>query len=115
MSHDRYAEATARIVTRIRATADERATGFPHFADPDTGAWTRSPAGDWTGGYWVGQLWLAAEADRDEGLRDQARLWSARLEPRLTSDTIFRGFMFWYGAALGAILADDPAAQALAF
>lgn len=113
-AQDRYAQATSRLVARVRSTALEEAGGFPHVADPATGAWKRSPAGDWTGGFWVGLLWLAAQAEGDEVLRDQARTWCARLEPRLASDTVFRGFLFWYGAAAGAILADDLVAQTLA-
>ena len=62
----------------------------------------------------MGLLWLIAQVDGDGAIRAHARLWSSRLEPRLTSDTVFRGFMFWYGAALGAILSDDAAAEVLA-
>lgn len=60
----------------------------------------------------MGQLWLAAADTGDAKLRAAARLWSARLEPRITSDTIFRGFLFWYGAAVGSLLlADEDAEQ----
>jgi unsaturated chondroitin disaccharide hydrolase len=111
----RQAEARDLLAQRMRATALEDAIGFPHVADPDTGTWRRSPGGDWTGGFYVGSLWLIAYVQDDDALREQARTWSARLEPRLDSDTVFRGFLFWYGAALGAELGgdEDAAARAL--
>ncbi len=97
------------IAARVRQTLAEDSEGFPHFADPKTGEWTRSPAGDWTGGFWVGQLWLLANTDGGEFLAP-ARHFSAKLAPRAASRTIFRGFLFWYGSSLGQILAADPEA-----
>ncbi len=102
------------MLEQIRQTAREDAPGFPHYGDPETGVWTRSPAGDWTGGFWVGELWLAAATTRDPWLRDQARSWSARVLPRAQSDTIFRGFLFWYGAAIGSVLLGDRDAERIA-
>ena len=55
-----WTDALARMRGRIARTAASMTAGFPHFADPATGAWTTSPAGDWTGGFWNGMLWLAA-------------------------------------------------------
>jgi len=86
-------------------------SGFPHFADPATGNWTTSPGGDWTGGFWNGMLWLAARYGDDPRARSWAARWTARLAPRASSDTVFRGFLFYYGAALGALLCGDRAAR----
>jgi unsaturated chondroitin disaccharide hydrolase len=102
------------MLQRIRQTAAEPEPGFPHFADVQSGRWTRSPAGDWTGGFWVGELWLAAKVTGDDGLRLKASAWAERLRPRASSDTIFRGFLFWYGAAIGAQLLGDGVAAAVA-
>lgn len=86
--------------------------GLPHYADPRTGKWTTSPDGDWTGGHFVGQLWLAAGSD--DHYQDTAREYSARLDGRTDSPTVFRAFLFHYGAALGGHLLDDPTAWASA-
>jgi unsaturated chondroitin disaccharide hydrolase len=102
------------MLQRIDATAAEEDEGFPHYADPASGAWTRSPAGDWTGGFWVGELWLAAHVTGDDRYRAEALQWAQRLRRRTTSETVFRGFLFWYGAAIGSILLDDPTARAIA-
>jgi unsaturated chondroitin disaccharide hydrolase len=106
--------AIAAMLQRIDQTARQDQPGFPHHGDPATGAWTRSPAGDWTGGFWVGELWLAAAATGDPWLRGQALAWSERLLPRAGSDTIFRGFLFWYGAAIGSVVLEDVDAERIA-
>jgi unsaturated chondroitin disaccharide hydrolase len=104
----------ARLLARVEATASSVTDGFPHYADSKTGTWTTSPAGDWTGGFWCGMCWLAAQATGDKRYRDWALQWAERLTPRAQSDTVFRGFLFYYGALLGAVLADDARARAIA-
>lgn len=108
------ADAIGAMLERIDSTISEPELGFPHFADPGTGIWTRSAAGDWTGGFWVGQLWLAERMTGDRRYHDEALRWAERLRPRATSETVFRGFMFWYGAAIGAILTGDDIARRIA-
>ena len=93
-------EALALMRARALATARETREGFPHFASDD-GQWTLSPGGDWTGGFFVGQLWLAARGSNDPAVDLLARTWAQRLAPRVQSRTIFRGFLFWYGVAIG--------------
>ena len=103
--------AVSAITARAAATHAEPVDGFPHYADMRTGKWTRSPDGDWTGGFFVGQLWLAASAGE---LTDAqaAREWTERVRPRAASSTIFRGFLFWYGAAIGhQLLGDERAGE----
>jgi unsaturated chondroitin disaccharide hydrolase len=108
------AAAIERMLERIDVTARETDSGFPHYADPATGRWTRSPGGDWTGGFWNGLLWLAAEATGEERYRSEALEWAQRLMPRVGSETVFRGFLFWYGAAIGVVLGHDGAATRVA-
>lgn len=106
-----FSAAIAAIISRGKATHAAGAAGFPHYADMHTGEWTRSPDGDWTGGFYVGQLWLAAVVDP---VRDTSSVseWVERLRPRAASDTIFRGFLFWYGAAIGRqLLGNDRAGE----
>jgi unsaturated chondroitin disaccharide hydrolase len=114
MMLQRRQHAIELMLKRIRSTAEEPDPGFPHYADVDTGGWTRSADGDWTGGFWVGELWLAAAATGDVNLRSHASSWSERLRVRASSDTIFRGFLFWYGAAIGSELLGDSSAAAVA-
>lgn len=112
---DHRARALELIVDRIDQTAAAAPTaGFPHYADARTGAWTRTPAGDWTGGFWVGELWLAARVTGDERYAKLGRDWAQALRPRAASETVFRGFLFWYGAALGAVLHGDEIAGEIA-
>src|SRR5919108_3387275 len=106
-----WTDALARMRGRIMRIAESVTSGFPHFADPATGAWTTSPGGDWTGGFWNGMLWLAARFGDDRRARSWAAQWTARLAPRASSDTVFRGFLFYYGAALGALLCGDGGAR----
>src|ERR671936_1403942 len=106
-----WTDALARMRGRIMRTAESVSGGFPHSAHPASGDWTTSPAGDWTGGFWNGMLWLAARYGDDPRARSWATEWTARLAPRASSDTVFRGFLFYYGAALGALLCGDRAAR----
>lgn len=107
-------DAIERMLERIDVTKGEAQEGFPHYADPATGTWTRSPAGDWTGGFWNGLLWLAAATTGEERYRSQAREWVERLRPRVDSETVFRGFLFWYGAAIGDVLVHERSARDVA-
>ncbi|HEY7648084.1 MAG TPA: glycoside hydrolase family 88 protein [Methylomirabilota bacterium] len=102
------------LLARVETTAASVTSGFPHFADPKTGTWTISPAGDWTGGFWCGMCWLAARVTGEKRYRDWALRWAERLKRRAHTDTVFRGFLFYYGALLGAVLADDVQARAIA-
>jgi unsaturated chondroitin disaccharide hydrolase len=110
-------DAIERIRARVANTAQSVSEGFPHFADPATKRWTCSPDGDWTGGYFCAMLWLGAATgprkDRELWL-GWARKYSERLRPRLASDSSSRALLFYYGAALGSILCDEPAARSLA-
>ncbi len=67
-----WSEAIERMRARVDDTAARVRDGLPHWADTDTGAWTTTPDGDWTGGYWIGMLWLAATATGDARYREWA-------------------------------------------
>ena len=99
------------MCSHIEATAATVTNGFPHYGNPADGSWTTSPSGDWTGGFWNGMLWLAAHGTRDERYREAAHRWTRALAERAGSDTVFRGFLFYYGAALGGVLDGDEFAR----
>jgi unsaturated chondroitin disaccharide hydrolase len=103
-----------RLLHRVDATGATVKGGFPHYGDPRTGQWTTSPGADWTGGFWVGMCWLAAHLTGAARYHEWAQAWAERLRPRAHSDTVFRGFLFYYGALLGAVLRDDARAREIA-
>src|SRR5205807_7396580 len=102
------------MLQRLDVTLAGEEIGFPHVADPTTGRWTRTPAGEWSGGFWPGLLWLAAACSGEDRYRRSAARWAERLRPRARSETAFRGFLFWYGAAVGARLHSDQVGRAVA-
>ena len=107
-------EALDAMAAHIRAGVAADLPGFPHYGDTDTGTWTTTPDGFWTGGYWNAMLWLGGAAFDDPDLAAEARRWTERLRPRIGSESVFRGFLFYYGAALGDILYGDEPAGVLA-
>jgi unsaturated chondroitin disaccharide hydrolase len=108
-----WENALARMQRRTTDSALSNLNGFPQVADPQTGSWATVAEGDWTGGFWVGLLWLAHYQSGDDRLRHQAEHWAERLRPRIHSQTVFRGFLFYYGAALADILLDNPIGREL--
>ena len=107
-------EPIGQMTTRIDHTSEEVTEGFPHFADSATGRWTTSPDGDWTGGFWNGMLWLTYHRTCDPKYLGLAERFAARLDPRAESDSVFRGFLFYYGAVLGTILSGNEEAERIA-
>ncbi|MGL3104724.1 hypothetical protein [Bradyrhizobium sp. BR 1432] len=87
--------------------------GFPHWADPNTGIWKTTAHGDWTGGYWLGMLWLASRDEGGEGYKHLAEAVCKRLVSRVNADTAFKAATFYYGAGLGALLAASKSAREL--
>lgn len=109
-----WKRAAEDMVGRIEQTASALDTAFPHWANGQTGVWTTTPDGDWTGGAWPGMLWLAHRMTGEARFLELARAWCVRLRPRAKRDTAFKGFGFYCGAALGEILTGDDTAEAIA-
>ena len=114
MAAGAWSEAIDRMLGRIQDTASRVKDGFPHWADPETGQWTTTPDGDWTGGYWIGLLWLAAATTDDARYLAWAAPLAERLRTRIDAQTVFKSFPAYYGAALGAILHDAPGPRDIA-
>ena len=110
----RTTDAIALMLQRVDDTLDQVEVGVPHWADTDTGTWHLTPDGDWTGGAWVGQLWLAHHLTGEERYLEAARRYLGVISSRATLDTAFKGFTFYYGAAAGWILSGDETARDLA-
>jgi unsaturated chondroitin disaccharide hydrolase len=109
-----WSNAIDRMLGRIDQTMDVVGDRFPHWADGKSGDWTTTADGDWTGGAWPGLLWLAFRRTGQRKYLAAARLWSSRLAPRAHLQTAFKGFGFYYGAALGEVLCGDEDASKLA-
>jgi len=107
-------EAIDRMLTRVCDTAARVGEGFPHWADPESGQWTVTADGDWTGGFWVAMLWLASRATGEERYRLWARQWAARLRGRIASASVFKAIPFYYGGSLGHLLLNDADAREMA-
>ncbi len=107
-------EAIDRMLTRVRDTAGRVGEGFPHWADPQSGQWTVTADGDWTGGFWVAMLWLACRGTGEERYRRWARQWAARLRGRIASASVFKAIPFYYGGSLGHLLLNDAGAREMA-
>ena len=102
-----WLDAVSKMIGRVTETRDANLAGFPHYGDQKTREWITSPDGFWTGGFWVGELWLAARLTGDASYSEAARGWLKRLEPRIDSRSVFRGFLFYYSAVTGAVLQGD--------
>lgn len=111
MSTSQFLEAQSRMLTRIQATIDAGLPGVPHWADTETGEWTTTPDGDWTGGGWVGQLWLAHSIDPARFSLTDAHRALELITPRMFKQTVFKGYGFYCGAAIGDLLTGDPRAR----
>jgi len=102
------------LTERASHTLKQSLTGFPHYADTKTGEWTTTEDGFWTGGFWPGVLWLSGYYSGDSSFWKAAEEWVERLEPRVESDSVFRGFLFYFGCSVGADLAGSMKAETLA-
>ncbi|MEV6733631.1 MULTISPECIES: sugar ABC transporter permease [unclassified Streptomyces] len=92
--------ALADVLERAAVTRTETGDRFPLYADPDTGRWTTTGRGAWTGGFWAGLLWLRARHTGSAGDRAAAAACTARLAEWVEADTATRGLILWYGTAL---------------
>ncbi|MCE9662046.1 glycoside hydrolase family 88 protein [Halomonas sp. M5N1S17] len=109
-----FDDAIEKMLLRARQTAESHLQGFPHYADVETGNWTTTNDGFWTGGFWPGTLWLAGYYSGDTTFWQEAAQWNDSLESRVESDSVFRGFLFYFGSAVGADLAANERAAELA-
>ena len=109
-----WTDAIGRILERMETTRKSVGNEYPHWADPETGRWTTTVDGDWTGGFWAGMHWLAAKHTGKGHYRAQAAALAQGLKNRVAVETVFKSFPLYYGAALGSILYEDKSAKDLA-
>ena len=106
--------ALAALLGRIDVIESTVGDRFPLYADPESGAWTTTARGSWTGGFWVGLLWLRARLSGRSVHHETAAGWTSRLLPRARDDTDTRAMTFWYGAGVGHQLTGDRRAGLVA-
>jgi len=106
--------ALSRRLAELERTELAVGDRFPLSADPGTGTWTTTRNGSWTGGFWVGQLWLRARLTGDRAHRRTAGRWAGRLADFAAADSVTRGLVLWYGAAAESRLGLGTTAEPLA-
>lgn len=104
-------EAFHLAIDKIARHRDLR--GFPHIAPASAPTWITTPDGVWTGGFWVGLLWIAYYETRDDVFQQVARNRArtlAQVATRTPNHDL--GMMFLPSAVLGwEITYDDDLAQ----
>jgi unsaturated chondroitin disaccharide hydrolase len=103
-----WQDAARRVLVRMDDTRRRIGARYPHWSNTDTGEWTTTADGDWTGGYWAGMHWLASRLTGEARWQDEAARLADGLRGRIAADTVFKSFPIYYGATLGALLADRP-------
>ena len=94
----------SHLLARVDETLRTGPGGFPVYADPVSGRWHVADEPEWNGGFWPGLLWLAAAATGEARYAEAAAACLGPLRARAEATTVLRGFIFWYGAALGTQL-----------
>src|SRR5690554_4356892 len=93
------APALDRALDRVAKSSGEL-TDFPHITE--AGEWVTYPDGVWTGGFWIGQLWLLYRLRRDQGVRLRAEELLERYLPRRQEEQNHDlGMMFYPNAVMG--------------
>jgi unsaturated chondroitin disaccharide hydrolase len=105
MTQARYVEALDACVATTRRNL-ARLDGFPYWTEQ--GRWLTEQRGRWTGGHWLGIIWMAYLRTGDPALLDAAYGWSRRLEPRKTDTTTHdMGFLFYPSFVRGYRMTGD--------
>ncbi len=80
---------------------------FPHTTR--AGRWRTGEHGRWTGGFWIGLLWLAYLHTSAPAFREAAYRWTRRLAPRAADTTTHdMGFLFGPSCVTGYRITGDP-------
>jgi hypothetical protein len=87
-------------------------TRHPRSTRPDTGRWKTRGAGDWTAGFFPGQLWMLYEYTGNPALRAAAEAWTADMASQVTVTTNHDlGFMILNSYGHAHRITGDPAAR----
>ena len=90
-----------------------RLSAFPHVTND--GDWLISEHARWTGGFFVGMLWLAGVLRADPAVLRTARSWAVRLAPRASDrSTHDMGFLFEPSCVRGHNIGADEQLRSMA-
>ena len=88
-----------RALDRLEETS-QTLTDFPHVTEASE--WVTYPDGVWTGGFYIGQLWLLYRIRRQEEVRRRAEQYLERYLPRRQEEQNHDlGMMFYPSAVMG--------------
>lgn len=93
------------IVTEKAKKNMMRFKDFPHITK--NGKWTTTKDEDWTGGFWIGLLWLFYKLTDDAKYKKEAYNWLKKLESRKKDRTFDLSFLFYPSFALGYKITND--------
>jgi len=102
MNPDEIAEL---VVAKVERTAEKVGSGFPHLTE--NGRWRTTRDGGWTGGFWIGILWLTHLMTGDKKFADLTCRWLPRLEQRKSDRMFDLGFLFYPSFVLGYRITGD--------
>ncbi len=86
---------------------------FPLYSPGITDQWISSAGGSWLGGLWGACWWLRARITGSKSDRRRAADICQHLSPKITTMSINRSLIFWYGASLGDLWFGDEKAGEL--
>jgi unsaturated chondroitin disaccharide hydrolase len=87
-------------------------TRHPRSTRPDTGRWKTRGAGDWTAGFFPGQLWMLYEFTGNAALGAAAEAWTADMASQVTVTTTHDlGFMILNSFGHAHRITGDPDAR----
>ena len=99
---EQYLKAWTSLLERIQWTAANiEQQSFPSLADNITGVWEVNENPGWTGGFWVGMLWLAYEKTREDVYLDWAQLWNDAILGYEDENNHDRGMVYFYSSVRG--------------
>lgn len=89
----------------VKKVGNMKINNFPHITK--NGKWVTTEDGDWTGGFWIGLLWLSYKITGDGGYKKEAYNWLKKLESRKNDKTFDLGFLFYPSFVLGYKITSD--------
>ena len=104
-------ELTRTILNRIDKNIT-KLSSFPHVTQ--NGKWITTLDGDWTGGFWVGLLWLSYKLTDEKRYEKLAYDWLKLLEKRKKDRTPDLGFLFYPSFAMGYQITNDAQLKRIA-
>jgi len=94
-----------QAVAKTEYNVNKLKNKYPHITID--GNWQKTEDGCWTGGFWIGLLWLLYGLTKDERFVQWPYKWLQRLEQRKNDRTFDLGFLFYPSFVLGYKVTND--------